>query len=227
MAKSIWNCPWFLIPVLLFFVGGLVFTYWMPYGYELLLFNAWRVEPYNTFFRWATYLGEAPLWVLVALILLYKRRPYGLALGAALLFLAPFVAIVKHLLAVPRPNTWMDLYNLQSLVVKVPEVQLMGGYNSLPSGHTMVAFTLFSLVTLMLPARYQRVGFLFAVLAMLAGISRIFLVQHFLTDVLLGAGLGLVVSDVIWQIKRRLSVGKSRELAKLSDNPPANHDTNA
>jgi membrane-associated phospholipid phosphatase len=63
----------------------------------------------------------------------------------------------------------------------------------------MSAFSLCSLLTLMAGHRRARWGLPLAMLAMLVGVSRIFLVQHFLSDVLAGAFLGLLLSGAVWR----------------------------
>jgi len=223
MERSIWNQPWFLIPVLLFYVLALVFTLWAPYGYELIWFNPHRVEPWNTFFVWATRLGEAPLWIAISLVFLFKHRPYGLLLIGALLLMAPISYVAKDLIGIPRPNTWFDLHQLQDLLVKVPGVPLNGGNTSFPSGHTMLAFTMFSLITLMLPYSWRRLGLLFALFALMTGVSRVFLVQHFLRDVLAGAAFGLAITSLVWWGYGRW---KSTQNTIVSDNPSAPLSTN-
>jgi membrane-associated phospholipid phosphatase len=87
----------------------------------------------------------------------------------------------------------------------------------------MLAVTMFSLVTLMLPFRWRRFGLLFAMLALLTGISRVFLVQHFLRDVLAGAAFGLAISSLVWWGYGRW---KSSQNTIVSDNPSAPLSTN-
>ena len=198
--KSIWHCPWFLIPVLLFLIAALSFTWWYPYGYELVAFNRFRTEPLNTFFMGITWLGEFYFWLVVAGALAFYRWRYALMILLAGGVIAPISVVVKHFIGIPRPNTFLDTYNYQEFVTKVPGVILLGGYNSFPSGHTIIAFTMFSLVTLMFYKKYPLFGLLAAWTAILVGISRIFLVQHFLTDVVAGALFGLMISGVIWKL---------------------------
>jgi undecaprenyl-diphosphatase len=62
----------------------------------------------------------------------------------------------------------------------------------------MAAFALYSLLAMMLPVRQKHWGLPMAIIAVLVGISRIFLVQHFLADVLGGALLGLALSLGVW-----------------------------
>lgn len=201
--RSIWHCPWFLIPVLLFFVAALCFTLYFPYGSELFLLNPARSEPLNTFFLFATKLGEEKIWLIVILLLLFVHRRYAFLMLLTMGIVALVAAVVKHYAGVLRPNSWMELNNLKDYIVTVPYVKLLGGHTSMPSGHTMLAFALCSLATLMLPVRYRIFGLALAWTAILAGLSRMFLVQHFLRDVLVGATFGLLISDLVWQLDRR------------------------
>jgi membrane-associated phospholipid phosphatase len=61
-----------------------------------------------------------------------------------------------------------------------------------PSGHTVGAFSLFSFLLLIFPSLPKIAPFMFVALAILCGISRIYLAQHFLSDVLCGAWLGIL-----------------------------------
>lgn len=192
-----------MIPTLLFFIGGLSYTLYFPYGAELFALNAWRQEPLNTFFQAMTWLGEPPVWIAVALLLLWRDRPYGIVTGVTLALVAPVAGAVKYLAAVVRPNTWMEANQLLDYIVVVPGIKLLGGAHSMPSGHTTLAFALFSLSALMLPPKYAVAGIVFAWTAMLVGLSRIFLVQHFLSDVLAGAALGLLLTTAVWHFYKR------------------------
>ena len=74
----------------------------------------------------------------------------------------------------------------------------MHEWNSFPSGHTMSAFGLSSLLALMAGPKSRKRVLVLALLAIAVGLSRIFLVQHFLVDVLAGALLGMGVSGFVW-----------------------------
>ncbi len=201
--RSIWHCPWFMIPVMLFLLAALTFTLVNPYGYELVVLNQYRAEPLNSFFTVVTWLGEFYFWLAVGIALVFYRFRYAMLVLLAGAIIAPVSAVVKHLAGVPRPNTFLDIYQYQEFVTKVPGIKLLGGNNSLPSGHTIIAFTMFSLVTLMFTKKFPLIGLVAAWTAMLVGLSRIFLVQHFLTDVIAGTLFGLLISDLVWQLHLR------------------------
>jgi len=67
--------------------------------------------------------------------------------------------------------------------------------NSFPSGHTTAAFTFFTILAV--SVRKKWVQILAAFSALLVGISRIYLGQHYLNDVVTGAVLGLLLSSMI------------------------------
>ena len=200
--KSIWENAWFMIPVLLFFIAGLVLTLFVPYGDEILFFNFLRREPFNTGFQFLTLLGEVHVYIICIVAALFWRYRYALLIALAGLITLPTVYFIKESFATDRPITFFRNRHLSDLVVTVPGVSLNAGQTSFPSGHTMAAFALFSLLVLILGKHYRRSGLLLALLAILVGVSRVFLVQHFLDDILAGAALGLAVSWLVWQLDK-------------------------
>ncbi|MBV6438753.1 MAG: phosphatase PAP2 family protein [Haliscomenobacteraceae bacterium CHB4] len=200
--KSIWDNAWFMIPALLFFAAGLIVVYFTPYGHEILFFNDMRREPLNSIFQALTLLGEAYAYIICGVAALFRRYRYALLIALAGLVTLPTVYFIKESFGIDRPITFFRNQDLGELVVTVPGVELNVGQTSFPSGHTMAAFALFSVVTMITGKKYPRAGLLFAFLAILTGVSRVFLVQHFLADILAGAALGLGVSWLIWQLNK-------------------------
>jgi membrane-associated phospholipid phosphatase len=68
--------------------------------------------------------------------------------------------------------------------------------NSFPSGHTLTAFSAAFLIRILFPCRplWHALAFL---LAILCGLSRVVLVQHWPADVLGGMVLGLLASFLV------------------------------
>jgi undecaprenyl-diphosphatase len=64
---------------------------------------------------------------------------------------------------------------------------------SFPSGHTMLVFTMASLMA----SLYPRTGKVLFVLASVVGLSRVYVGAHFPTDVIAGAALGLLIGRII------------------------------
>jgi membrane-associated phospholipid phosphatase len=203
MKQAFWSNPWFFIPVLLFLNIGFALLLFVPHGVEIVYLNPFRAEPLNTFFRWTTYLGEASAFVVLGLISMLWRFRYALLLALAGLIISPTSYLLKDQIGTDRPITFFANIGAKDAVVIVPGVTLNGGQTSFPSGHTMAAFGLFGVIALLSGRRRPLIGLACAWTAILVAISRIFLVQHFLVDVLGGALFGLFVAAIVWEINTR------------------------
>jgi len=110
-------------------------------------------------------------------------------LTAALMTLI-FVFITKQIIfkGMPRPTKYFEDQEVLHLVEGVK----MHAWNSFPSGHTITAFAIFMILVLIVKNNYLK--FLFVLIAILAGYSRVYLSQHFLGDVLSGAIIGCLIA---------------------------------
>ncbi len=186
-----------MIPVGLFFGAGTALMLLMPYGDEILYLNDWRQEPYISIFKFFSWCGETWIWIIVGLAALFWRYRFTLMI-ATMGLIMPLVFVLKDQVGSDRPITYFLNQGMKDAVVTIPEVRLNTGQTSFPSGHTMSAFGLFSLLTLIAGPQQKKRALLLALLAITVGVSRIFLVQHFLVDVLAGAFLGMAVSGFVW-----------------------------
>lgn len=127
-----------------------------------------------------TYLGEGGvLWILLALVLLWKRETRRAGLAIALGLVVDVVlcnCILKPLVARPRPFSVREV----TLLIAPPTDW------SFPSGHTAASFT--AAAALWRSGSRLKVPAL--VLALLIGLSRIYLYVHYPSDVFFGALLG-------------------------------------
>ncbi|MBK8328003.1 MAG: phosphatase PAP2 family protein [Bacteroidetes bacterium] len=89
----------------------------------------------------------------------------------------------------------IGMYNIEN-VHAVPWLENL--YNdSFPSGHTMGAFGFFFLLNHFLPQKNNTYTLFFFLLALGCGYSRIYLGQHFYSDVVAGSFIGVFVSFLI------------------------------
>lgn len=211
--KYLWENKWFFVPVLVFFTIGGLLAWLVPYGQEIIFFNGARKEPLNTLFHWLTLGGEAWAYLLFGIPLLWVKPRYALILAFTGILSMPLMYTLKDVIGVDRPIAYFEKRAALHEVVLVPEADVNRGQTSFPSGHSMAGFALFGLLTLMLPQKHQKWGFLTAFLAILVGLSRIFLVQHFLVDVLAGAWLGLMLSSFAWLAADRWLPNGNRRLS--------------
>ena len=204
MKKGLWAYPWFSIPVLIFLNAGLAVSLSLPFGSEILLLNSWRTEPLNTFFRFCTQLGEVPALVVPGVLLLFWRFRFAVLFAFAGLIITPLSYVLKDRIGTDRPLTYFEKEGIRDEVVFVPGVELNSGQTSFPSGHTMAAFGLYGLIALLSYRSVPWMSLAFVWTAILVGFSRIFLVQHFLADVLGGAMVGLLVAVFVWGLNCRV-----------------------
>ena len=137
-------------------------------------------------FKYITEFGAflliAPIIIIMAL---FKYR-YALMAIASSVLASLIVQILKRILYTdsPRPKVvFQDIYDLHF----VENVHLYSTH-SFPSGHTAGAFALF--VVLALINKRPVCQFLFLMMAVLVGYSRMYLSQHFLIDVVVGSVVG-------------------------------------
>ncbi len=78
--------------------------------------------------------------------------------------------------------------------------------NSFPSGHTTAAFTLFCFLALISTKKYS--GYVYGIIAIIIGYSRVYLSQHFFEDVLAGATIGTFATFILYYFFDKIKYGK-------------------
>lgn len=150
----------------------------------------------DVFFQYITFLGDGRMLLAYTLILLFIKYRYVLILLLSNLLMATTVSVMKFQIfdGADRPAKYFEnIYQLRL----VPGVD-MHFHNSMPSGHTATAFCVFTVFALV--SWNKRLGFLFFMIAALAGFSRIYLSQHFLNDVFVGSLIGVFLAVLVYYI---------------------------
>jgi membrane-associated phospholipid phosphatase len=186
----------FLIGYVLFLLFGLFFFVNFPKGEVELNVNALHGEDSDFVFRYLTHLGDGYMAIALALFLfLFWRMRGGVAVLASYILSGIPVVLFKRFLMPdsPRPRKFfaelgVDFHTIENVVLH--------GSRSFPSGHTATAFALFVVLTLLFPGRWRSLVFL--AFALLAGFSRVYLMQHFVGDVLAGSFFGVVFGLWAW-----------------------------
>lgn len=151
----------------------------------------------------ATRLGEVWLLAILIIPLLYltdkKRFFRNFALLFAVLLATGVIGkIVKHFIDRPRPLKEMaGLIEAHQATIHVLGQQLRE--YSFPSGHTLSVFSAATFLSFL----FKRYSPLFFSLALLTGISRVYVGAHFPLDVLGGAFIGISVTWVICYFVRK------------------------
>lgn len=188
----------------LFLGVGIIMLAFIKKGDIIFFFSDHRSPTGNLFFFYFTKMGEELVFVAALLFFLFYKFRYAVFLFA-LAFLVTFTSfITKMIFAHDRPFLYFRKVGLFDQINVVDGVILNGGTNSFPSGHTMAAFALYTFLALSLSAKRGLAVLLFFS-ALLVGISRIYLVQHFLEDVYLGAIFGFLLAVLAFYLQGFLS----------------------
>lgn len=190
----------------LFLIGGIPLLLYGK-GALLMQLNDQRTLGLDFFFSWFTKVGEAYGYLVVFLVLLvYRRRAaWGIPLLGIAVSLLAWAG--KTLFHHPRPYRYFEQSGLLADLNFVPGVEVHKGLTSFPSGHTMAAFALFSFLAFCFP-RKPWLSLTCFCIALLVGVSRMYLVQHFFEDVYLGAilgvGLGILAYYVLNRVEQKM-----------------------
>lgn len=175
-----------------------------------LYFGAHRSEFGDTFFKFITTLGEVYPFIIFTIFYLWNNRPLtARKIALSGIFILLVTSLLKEAFSHDRPAAFIDkMINLTHFQY-VEGIEILRGATSFPSGHTAAGFAVWSLFAFQSKNRYvQTFCFLIAVLV---GISRVYLTQHFPEDVLFGSAIGISAAIFIEYIIEHLEVKKAEK----------------
>lgn len=173
--------------------------------------NIWLNKNHNLildiFFKNITLLGSG--WFLIPLFLFTLFRSYFLSL--VLIVATILESIIVQL--VLKNGIYSDVIRP---IAYIPESELLHkvdgviihSLNSFPSGHTQTAFLIFTFLVFFCKRNYAAYFFLF--LAVLIGLSRVYLLQHFFVDIWFGALIGYSVLLFVYLVFSKLIKPESK-----------------
>lgn len=166
-----------------------------------LYINHHHTDFLDGIFKYVTHLGSGWIIIPLGIVLLFIKYNYTLMLLLSYGLSSALAQGLKHLVFGNslRPKRYFE-------ETGAGELDFVNGidvhsFNSMPSGHTTTAFCIFCLLTLISPNKW--LGLLFGLLAILAGFSRVYINQHFLEDIFVGALLGMISALVIYFTLRK------------------------
>lgn len=196
---------YYLIPFIIWVLGGGVILYLFPPESIFKWVNGHNSSFTDMLMLRTTMLGEGLVIALILLVLTGMRnfRNFWYIITALACSILPSIItqVIKRQVAAPRPlklfagSDWIHTLN--------DWPQLME--NSFPSGHTCGAFSLFTLLAVLLRPPYRIWGILFFFLALAVAYSRMYLAVHFFADVYVGSIIGCVFSLIIIAIMNHYS----------------------
>lgn len=174
---------------LLFLVVGLVLVFTETKQELHLEINSYNSSFFDFFYKYVTHLGDGIMFgVLIILFFLLKDKMMSLTYAVTGILTLLATHFFKKIIfkGTPRPVELIGEAKLHLI-----EGVKMAHWNSFPSGHTTTAFAIATV--LIYSTRNFYLQFLYLVLAILAGFSRVYLSQHFMMDILAGSALGILV----------------------------------
>lgn len=168
----------------------IVAVFLLIYGKEnsFLVINKYNSPQFDYVFKYWTYLGDGIIWVPLFVYVIFFKRDYFVAVLAALIISTIFTHFLKRVI---YPDEFRPIV-VMSEKVRVIQGYYMNRNHSFPSGHTSTAFTLALLLAFIVRGNFW--VYFFPFVAFFVGYSRVYLAQHFVTDVLAGMFVGIVSS---------------------------------
>lgn len=193
-----------------------------PKGELHIMLNSCHTAVLDTFLKYYSVLAEWPLYVVALIPLAFRRWRWTLWYACSELCSAGVVQILKHIFRAPRPASFFEDY--PDVVLPVVDGVRLHHSNSFPSGHTATFFVFFTFLTLMLISHLTKKGtaawktagisILMLFMAALGGYSRIYLSQHFLSDVCVGSIIGVLVASAIFYFSGKAPLKYRNTLAE-------------
>lgn len=179
----------------------------------LLLVNTWTDNSVYQLCYYSSLLGTPKVWLGLSLTgfaffsVSYFRNPLGilqyriLSLSFSVFLAQAIGTILKYSLGRARP-----LLFLQEHVYGFYPFTFMKLYHSTPSGHTLCIFAFACMASL----QSRCLGGLCFFIAIVVGISRILLAEHYTSDVLLGAYIGIIAALIIQQALQKMAMNSNQ-----------------
>lgn len=192
--KNITGIKPFLVLSGIFIVAGAIIILLNDKEVIHLSVNHYHSPFFDRFFTYLTFLGDGLFAaILVALIVIFSKKQNRLAiliLGASTLLFSGLIA--QFLKRVVYPDAERPLKYLgERLLHLVPDVSVHE-WNSFPSGHATTAFAICAFLAMLLHKKSWVIQIMLVFAAVLISYSRMYLSQHFLEDVVMGAIIGIL-----------------------------------
>ena len=217
----------YVIPYLLLLTAILVMMYIYPKPELHLMLNSFHSGVLDFFFKFYTLMAEWPLYVLAFLPSLWKRNKMTLFFAMCELTGGTILQLLKHTISNPRPVSVFEDY--PDLVLPLVQGVDMHHSNSFPSGHASTFFMFCTCSVIVLAYFFSRKDALktlrnqilfdvalvaLLVLAAMGAYSRVYLSQHFLSDVCVGSIIGFTTPFLMFWLCRNKVLKLKKEETK-------------
>jgi membrane-associated phospholipid phosphatase len=191
-------------------ISSIIFYYisvQIPQEWPLLYLDNFKFEPFVSFFKYITYLGESGPYFVFGLFFIYKQdKLYAWIAGLGLTVML-VSNVLKEFFYERRPYFYLVEKGYLDNFHIIEDLHL--GNNSFPSGHTLSAFAIF--VFIILSKRKPFVwNFLLLLMAFCVAVSRVYIGHHFMQDVCAGAIIGTLLGILFDGIRNQTTKNLAR-----------------
>lgn len=155
---------------------------------SFILINGFYNPSLDYFFQYVTYLGDGLIYIPIVLYCLFLNRRFLVPVLAAIVICTVLTHFLKRIVF-PDELRPVSLEVEKVIIHKIEGVPLHRQH-SFPSGHTSTAFTMALLLASIMKRKIW--AYILPMVAFLVGYSRVYLAQHFVTDVTVGMLIGIV-----------------------------------
>lgn len=156
---------------------------------SFLVINKHNHPSFDYVFAYLTLLGDGIIWIPFFIYALFFKREFLVAMIASLIICTVLTHFLKR---VVFPNDMRPIVTISEERIKIIQGIKIIRAKSFPSGHTSTAFTLALLMAFIIKRNFW--VYFFPLVAFFVGYSRVYLAQHFVTDVFAGMLVGIVSS---------------------------------
>lgn len=184
----------FLLLQCIFLFLGAVIILLFERGSEILYVNGLHNHFLNQFFLWVTRLAEAPLVMLILIITLTMSYGKGMVLLLTYLLNGAVTQFMK--IVVFAGEARPAAYFKGKAQLNFAEGLTLLKDNTFPSGHTSSAFAVLFMISIL--TTDKRWAAPLYTMALLVGVSRVYLMMHFFRDIYWGSITGVMVASMFY-----------------------------
>ena len=175
---------------------------------SFLIINKFNSPSFDYFFEYFTYLGDGMIWIPLLVYVFLYQKDFLFTVIAAFVICTLLTQFSKWVIFA---DALRPLGLLKNQVRMVPGVEVHST-SSFPSGHTSIAFTYALLMAFLLKRNFWT--FFFPLVAFFVGYSRVYLAQHFVTDVFAGIIVGMASALLALLMYEQFKRRKKKSIAE-------------
>ena len=164
----------------------------MIYGKQdsFILINGYYHPSLDLFFQYITFLGDGLIYIPIALYCAVYNRKYLVAVIAGIIICTILTQFLKNVVFSNELRP-ISLEAKKIIIHKIDGLTIHREH-SFPSGHTSTAFSMALLLAAIMKRKYWCI--ILPLIAFMVGYSRVYLSQHFVTDVFAGMTIGIITA---------------------------------